>query len=64
MSQKEELKQRYLKTFELLIDAAFKGKPQPFMFCENVVLEIYEDEGELHWRIYGGDNSRSSEQDG
>jgi hypothetical protein len=64
MSQRAELKKRYLKTFEMLIDAAFKGKPQPFMFCDGVVLELYEKDDELHWRVYGGNNSRSSEQDG
>ena len=50
--KQEELKRRYLKMIELLIDQAFLGKPQPFEFCEGVVLELFEKDGELHWRPY------------
>lgn len=52
-----------------LIDLAFEGKPQPFMFCEDVngvpiILEMYEENDELHWRVYGGVDGKSSGQDG
>lgn len=45
-----------------LIDRAFAGDPQPFMFCEDgdgnpVILELYEEYDQLSWRVYGGANS-------
>jgi len=39
--------------FEHLLDAAFAGEPQPVLFCDNIVLELYLDGDELHWRRYG-----------
>lgn len=67
--RKRDLKQRYLKMFSVLIDRAFEGKPQPFMFCkdengEPIILELYMEYETLHWRVYGGTDSRSIEQDG
>ena len=50
MDNREELKRRYLKLIELLIDAAFDGKPQRFLPCDGVVLELYLENEELHWR--------------
>ena len=61
MSMQAELKSRYLKMFEMLIDQAFRGKPIPFLFCDGAYLELYlgEDE-ELHWRICGGVTNKSA----
>ena len=56
MPKLEKLKAGYLAMFERLIDAAFDGEPQVFMFCEGVVLELYLDGDELHWRKYGEEN--------
>jgi len=50
VEQKKVLKEGYLRSFSLLIDSAFSGKPQPFEFCDGVVLELYLADGELHWR--------------
>lgn len=54
---RDELKSRYVTMFSLLIDEAMAGKPVPFMFCQDadggdIILELYEEDGELHWRRY------------
>lgn len=48
--RREFLKRRYMSTHSMIVDAAFNGKPQPFMFCDGVVLELYLEDEELHWR--------------
>lgn len=52
--RREFLRRRYMNQFAMLVDAAFKNKPQPFVFCDGVVLELYLEDEELHWREYDG----------
>ena len=54
------LNRRYLSMHSMLIYAAFDGKPQPFVFCDDVMLELYLEDGELHWRKCEGERADTS----
>jgi len=53
-NKRDELKRRYLEAMANLIDRAFEGEPQPFLFCDDHCLELYLDGDELKWRPYSG----------
>ena len=56
----KSLKDRYVGFFEDLISKALSGNAQTVHFCDDVVLELYLDGEELHWRrINGGDQGSS-----
>jgi hypothetical protein len=58
--RREFLRKRYLSMFAMLIDSAFNDKPQPFVFCDDVVLELYLEDEELHWRKCEGQHANTS----
>jgi hypothetical protein len=60
MAQRDE----YIEFFADLIDRAFAGQKAVAHFCDDVVLELYLDGEELHWRRIDGRDSGPSRRDG
>lgn len=57
----KNLRDKYIEFFTMLIDRAIAGERQAAHFCDGVVLELYREGDELHWRRMGGDDSGRSE---
>lgn len=47
--RRESLRRGYIELFTQAIDSALAGEPKRILFCEDVCLELYEEDGELHW---------------
>jgi hypothetical protein len=56
-------RQPYLDFFEKLIDRAIRGECALAHFCDDIVLELYRDGDELHWRRLDGKNTSRSDDE-
>lgn len=55
----ESLRKKYIRFFVTVINQAIDGRTPVVHFCDDVVLQLYSDGEELHWRrINGGDSSK------
>lgn len=60
----KNLREKYIEFFTTLIDMALSGKRPIAHFCDDIVLELYLDGNELHWRKVNGGDSSHEERDG
>lgn len=58
MSGKSEIKRKYLRFFEDIVDSALKGETQRVLFSDNILLEVYLEGDQLHWSDVSGKLTR------
>lgn len=58
----EEIRNGYIALFETAIDRALAGMPVRIIFCSDVVLELYLEDDELHWRKIDGECASNEER--
>jgi hypothetical protein len=59
-----EIRDRYVALFETAIDRALSGEPQMIAFCKDIVLELYLEDGKLHWRRVDGSRTGNERGNG